>query len=68
MSGEVRYLRVAKFCELTGWTDRAVRRKIQEGVWLEGREYRRAPEGSILIDMQGYNQWVEREGAPPRER
>lgn len=53
-----RFLRVNKFCELTGWTDRAVRRKIQDGVWLEDKEYRRAPDGSVIIDMNGYDRWV----------
>lgn len=51
-------IRVNKFCELTGWTDRAVRRKIQEGVWLEGKEYHRAPDRSITMDMEGYERWV----------
>ena len=55
----MRYVRIVKFVELTGYTDKAVRRKIQEGVWVAGREYRRAPDGSILIDMEGYARWVE---------
>lgn len=55
----MRYVRVSKFCELTGYTDKAVRRKIQEGVWKAGREFRRAPDGTILIDMEGYARWVE---------
>lgn len=51
-------IRINKFAELTGWTDRAVRRKIQEGVWLQGKEYHRAPDGNITIDMEGYERWV----------
>lgn len=53
------YVRIAHFCQQTGWTDRAVRRKIQEGVWVEGHQWRRAPDGSILISMEGYERWVE---------
>ena len=54
-----RYVRVNKFVELTGYTDKAVRCKIAEGVWLEGKQWRRAPDGAILVDMVGYERWVE---------
>jgi hypothetical protein len=54
----LRYVRVNLFCQLSGYTDKAVRRKIQEGVWLEGAEYRRAPDGRILIDTEAYEKWV----------
>lgn len=55
----IRYIKVSKFVEKTGYTDKAVRRKIQEGVWLEGQEYLRAPDGSILINEEGYHKWAE---------
>lgn len=53
------YVRIALFVEKTGWTDKAVRRKIEEGVWPEGQIWRRAPDGSIVISMEGYERWVE---------
>lgn len=56
---EVRYVRVRKFAELTGYTEKAVYHKIESGVWMEGREFRRAPDGVILIDLQGVERWVE---------
>lgn len=55
-----RYVRLPLFERLTGYTQKAVRRKIEEGVWLEGKQYRRAPDGHIIIDMDGYEKWVER--------
>lgn len=54
-----RYVLLPRFEELTGYTQRAIRRKIQDGIWLEGREYRRAPDGHITVDMEGYGKWVE---------
>jgi hypothetical protein len=54
-----RYVRILKFVEETGYTARAVETKIHRGVWVEGREYRRAPDGCILMDMDGYERWVE---------
>ena len=54
-----RYLRIQKFSELTGYTQKAVTRKIEDGVWIEGKEYRRAPDGCICVDLEGYYRWVE---------
>lgn len=56
---EARYIRLPKFCEQTGWTVKAIEKKIENGVWVEKQQYRRAPDGAILVDMQGYNRWVE---------
>lgn len=54
-----RYVLIARFCELTGYTVKAVEGKIATGVWIEGRQYRRAPDGRILVDMEGFEKWVE---------
>lgn len=54
-----RYVRLPLFERLTGYTQKAVRRKIEEGVWLEGKQYKRAPDGHILVDLEGYEKWVE---------
>ena len=58
-----RYVRLPIFEQLTGYTQKAVRRKIESGAWLEGREYRRAPDGHIIVDLQGYHKWVEKAAA-----
>lgn len=58
-----RYIRLPLFERLTGYTQKAVRRKIETGAWLEGREYRRAPDGHIIVDLQGYQRWVEKSAA-----
>jgi hypothetical protein len=44
---------------LTGYTVKAIERKIERGDWVEGKVWRRAPDGRIVIDMTGYHQWVE---------
>jgi hypothetical protein len=54
-----RYIRLPLFERMTGYTQKAVRRKIEEGHWVEGMQYMRAPDGHILVDMKGYEQWVE---------
>ena len=47
---------------LTGYTVSAIETKIARGVWVEGREWRRAPDGRVLIDLRGYERWVEGSG------
>lgn len=61
MNSPVIYLEwvlVHVFVALTGYTDKAVRRKIEDGVWIEGKHYRRAPDGRITMNMQEYYKWV----------
>lgn len=53
-----RFLLIPKFCEETGYTERAVETKIHRHVWADGKEYRRAPDGRILVDMEGFEKWV----------
>ena len=59
VSINLRYVLVPLFCALTGYTDKAVRRKIEDGKWIEGRHYRKAPDGHITMDLQAYYRWVE---------
>jgi hypothetical protein len=45
---------------VTGYTVKAIERKIERGDWIEGQVWRRAPDGHIMVDLQGYERWVER--------
>lgn len=55
------YVTIARASELSGYTEYAIRAKIHRGVWLEGRVWRRAPDGRILISLGGLKAWVESE-------
>lgn len=44
----------------TGLSAKAIRRKIEEGIWLEGQEYHRGPDGRVYVDLEGYDKWVAR--------
>ena len=55
-----RFVTVGLFATISGYTANAIRMKIHKGVWIEGREYRRAPDGHILIDRDGVQRWVKR--------
>jgi hypothetical protein len=40
-----------------GYSDKAIRRKMEDGVWREGAVWLRSAGGEILIDMEGYEKW-----------
>jgi hypothetical protein len=62
----VRWVRIPRFCELSGYTDKAVRAKMEQGVWLEGREWRRAPDGHVFINPEAVDLWVEGKASAPQ--
>jgi hypothetical protein len=59
IAANIRYTLIPVFCAITGYTDKAVRRKIEDGIWIEGRHYRRAPDGHITMNVEEYYKWVE---------
>lgn len=54
------YVTIALAAVITGLSEKAIRRKIEEGKWIDGREYRRSPDGGIFISIKGFAQWVEK--------
>ena len=52
------YVTIPLAASMTGYSEKAIRRKIEDGVWLQGREFTRAPDGHILINMVAYHSWV----------
>lgn len=53
------YVTIPLAALITGLTEKAIRRKIEDGKWIEGREYRRSPDGGVFVSIKGYQQWVE---------
>lgn len=54
-----RYVLLPVANAITGYSVKAMERKIERGDWPEGKLWKRAPDGRILIDMMGYQRWVE---------
>jgi hypothetical protein len=54
-----RYILLCLAANVTGYTVKAMRRKIERGDWVEGKVWRRAPDGRVLLDLVGYQKWVE---------
>ena len=57
--GTARYVLLPLANLLTGYSVKAMERKIERGDWQEGKVWRRAPDGRIAIDVVGYQRWVE---------
>jgi hypothetical protein len=59
LSVKLEWVLIPVFSTLTGYSEKAVRRKIEEGVWLQGKHFRKAPDGRITMNLQEYYKWVE---------
>ncbi len=62
LSIRLEWVLIPVFCSLTGYTEKAVQRKIADGVFIQGKLYRKAPDGRITINLQEYYKWVEQAG------
>lgn len=60
----MKYQLISKFSADSGYSEKAIRRKIEDGVWLDGHHYKRAPDGHIMIDVEGVERWVEGQREP----
>jgi hypothetical protein len=54
-----RYVLLPLATQITGYTVKAMQRKIERGDWFEGKVWVRAPDGHILISIEGFEKWVE---------
>lgn len=53
-----RFVLIPLASQLTGYTVKAIEKKIERGQWRLGVEFVKAPDGHRLIDMQAYERWV----------
>jgi hypothetical protein len=56
------YVTVRLAAIITGLSEKAIYRKIEDGKWVVGREFVRSPDGGIFISLKGYERWVARAG------
>lgn len=57
---------IDKFSEVSRYSKAAIRSKIKRGQWLEGLEWKKAPDGRNLISIEGYERWVEGQAPVPQ--
>ncbi len=49
------WVTIRKAAEESGYSEHAIRAKIADGTWQEGQVWRKAPDGRVLISMEGSN-------------
>lgn len=53
-----RFVTIKLCATMTGLTPAAVEKRIERGLWVENREWRRGRDGRIWIDTKGIEAWV----------
>ncbi len=59
----VRFVTIKKYSELSGYSDRAIQTKIERGILLQDKHYKKAPDGRVLIDISEIERWISGEAA-----
>lgn len=54
-----RFVTIDLASAMSGLTEKAIRRMIEDAVWAEGKHYRRR-HGRVYIDMKEFELWVEK--------
>lgn len=52
------WILIRKLCELSGYSDDAIRAKIKRGIWKEGRHWRKAADNRIVFNVVAINDWM----------
>jgi len=63
-----RFVTVRLGSELTGLSEKSVRRRIADRVWEAGKEYRRCGDGRVYLDLPAIEAWIVRTSRPGAKR
>ena len=53
------WVKLKKYCEISGDTSNAVHAKRKRGMWLDGIQCKIGPDGNIWINLVEVERWVE---------
>jgi hypothetical protein len=53
------WIRLAKYCELSGDSSDAVHARRRKRQWTDGKHCRIGPDGNLWINPEEVNKWVE---------
>jgi hypothetical protein len=57
-----RYVTIKSAAAAMGLSEGAIRKRIERGIWLRDKHYRRAPDGHLYIDLKAIEAWIESKG------
>ncbi|HAU1304093.1 TPA: excisionase [Legionella pneumophila] len=55
----VKWVKLKKYCQISGDTSNAVHAKRKRGMWLDGIQCKIGPDGNIWINLDEVEKWVE---------
>lgn len=55
----MKWVTIKRFARLSGYSEKAIRNKIDRGVWLEKRHWVKAPDGRLQINIPAIQEWIE---------
>ena len=55
----MKWVKLKKYCELSGDTPHAVHARRRKGIWLDEIQCRLAPDGKLWINLVEVEKWVE---------
>ena len=53
------WVKLKKYCEISGDTSNAVHAKRKRGMWLDGIQCKVGPDGNVWINLIEVERWVE---------
>ncbi len=53
-----RFVTVELAAAMMGLSEEAIRKRLQRGIWVEGKQFRKAADGRVWIDTEGIEAWV----------
>lgn len=54
-----RWVLIKRASELTGYSEDAIRHKVKNGTWAQGRIWRKARDNRVFINIEELDRWVE---------
>jgi len=61
----LQWIRLSRYCELTGDTADAVHARRRKRQWQDGVQCRKGPDGNLWVSPAAVNEWIE--GATARD-
>jgi hypothetical protein len=62
----MKWIKLKRYCEVTGDTSDAVQKKVSRGIWREGTHIKTAPDGARWVNTEEVDAWVEKGTNGPR--
>ncbi|MFO3160033.1 excisionase [Legionella pneumophila serogroup 1] len=55
----VKWVKLKKYCQISGDTTNAVHGKRKRGMWLDGLHCKVGPDGNLWVNLEEVEKWVE---------